>query len=243
MMITTGALQERVMGTHEMRTVPWNGVVMATGNNLIYRGDLPRRVIPIELDAERERPDQRTGFQHPELLRWVRQERPRLLVAALTILRAYFNAGCPAQGLTPYGRFEEWSDRVRGALVWAGEADPHDGQAKISVEDHPELEAYAALLETWTTCYPPRQNGQPQAVTLRQVVSEFDRRKQAGGLSPDWAAFHDAFTAFDPRFDGKRINTTAIGSALRHFTGRILNNKRLLRKASNRRRTKWWVQM
>jgi hypothetical protein len=78
---------------------------------------------------------------------------------------------------------------------------------------------------------------------LRQIVNEFDLRKQSGGLSPGWAVFHDALTAFDPRFDGKRINTTAIGHALRPFIGHILNGKRLLRKPGNRGRTEWWVRM
>ena len=41
--------------------------MFATGNNLSYRSDFVRRVVPIALDARMERPEERTGFRHPQL--------------------------------------------------------------------------------------------------------------------------------------------------------------------------------
>src|SRR5262249_48959668 len=75
------------------------------------KGDTARRVVPIDLESLLERPQDRKDFQHPMLLEWVRQEYPRLVSAALTVLRAYFVAGCPKQNVT-YGSFEAWSDLV-----------------------------------------------------------------------------------------------------------------------------------
>ncbi len=49
---------------------------------------------------------------------------PHLLVAALTILRAYQVAGCPDQRLPRWPGFERWSQVVRAAVVWCGLPDP-----------------------------------------------------------------------------------------------------------------------
>src|SRR5215813_1272359 len=99
-------------------------VWLASGNNMQFQGDVARRVVPIALDPKMERPEERTDFKHNPLLPWVEQERPRLTIAALTILKAYFTASCPAQDIAPLGSFEAWSNLVRQALIWADEADP-----------------------------------------------------------------------------------------------------------------------
>ena len=52
------------------------------------------------------------AFNIPDLKAWVLLHRPELLVAALTVLRAYFVAGRPGQGLSPFGSFEAWSDLI-----------------------------------------------------------------------------------------------------------------------------------
>ncbi len=48
-----------------------------------------------------------------------RTERPRLVRAALTLLRAWVVAGRPDMGLPLWGSFEEWSRVVPAALVFA----------------------------------------------------------------------------------------------------------------------------
>ena len=83
-----------------------------------------RRVVPIALDSTWDRPEERTGFVHAPLESWVHQERGRLVIAALTILAAYTEAGRPKQAIAQYGSFEDWSDLMRSALVWLGPSTP-----------------------------------------------------------------------------------------------------------------------
>ena len=111
--------QSRMTGDLPMRTI-WS----ATGNNMAFGSDVGRRVLPIRLQSPLETPENRSGFVHPDLLAWVGSQRPRLAVAALTILRAYFVAGCPTQPKGDWGSFESWTAKIRGAIVWAGGADP-----------------------------------------------------------------------------------------------------------------------
>ncbi|GAA4435818.1 hypothetical protein [Bremerella cremea] len=123
--ITSTVWSDRVLGQSRMTgDLPMQVVWSATGNNLAFGSDIGRRVLPIRLNSLLETPETRNGFQHPNLLEWIERNRPRLAVAALTILRAYFLAGTPQQNGGQWGSFESWSEIARGALVWAGAADP-----------------------------------------------------------------------------------------------------------------------
>ena len=86
----------------------------------------------MRLESPEENPEERTGSRHPDLLAWVRQERPRLTVAAMTILRGYCVAGRPDMGLTPWRSFEGWSDLVRQSIVWCGLPDPGETRQELA---------------------------------------------------------------------------------------------------------------
>jgi hypothetical protein len=200
-------------------------VFTATGNNLAYVGDMARRVVPIALDAVLERPEERSGFAHADLLAWVKQERPRLAMDALTLVKAYCDAGRPAQGLTPFGSFEPWSTLIRHALAWAGEADPCLGRKDIEEANNPEFEQLAVLLHAWHACYGSA------AVTLAKVAE--DCAKQMQHVGPEstanaWNELHAALGACDARFDGKTLRTPLLGIALRGWRGRVIAGKRFV---------------
>lgn len=124
--ITSTTWEDRVLGVSENVSIPLRTIWIATGNNLGFHRTLGRRVIPIDLDAKMEHPEDRTQFKIPELIRWTLANRPRLVGAALTILRAFHVAGRPRHGSPRMGSFEAWDDLVRGAVVWSmsAKADP-----------------------------------------------------------------------------------------------------------------------
>jgi len=93
---------------------------IATGNNIQLGGDMPRRCYWIRMDAKCSKPFQRTGFKHKRLKDYVLKHRGELLVALLTLTRAWFVAGRPEPNLTPVGSFEDWSVIVGGILQRAG---------------------------------------------------------------------------------------------------------------------------
>lgn len=126
----------------------------ATGNNVQVGADVSRRTIHVRLESTHEDPDVREGFHHPELRPWVYQERARLLVCALTILRAYCVAGRPVMKLRPYGSFEGWSGLVRQAVVWLGLDDPCDTRKELSSLSDLDRANREALLSAWNACYP-----------------------------------------------------------------------------------------
>ena len=150
-MLTQEVVQARVLGYSERRVLPSTALVLASGNNLTCVGDVSRRTVVCRLDAEVERPDTRAfDFDcHQEVL----DQRPHLVIAGLTILRAFIHAGQPVT-LTPMGSFDDWA-WVRGALVWLGCADPADGR-QSSVERDPRQAELFAVTQLWDRAFGSR---------------------------------------------------------------------------------------
>jgi hypothetical protein len=145
--ITQSEYQDRLLGETRTVRLPTNVLWTATGNNLAFRGDLAVRALVSRLDARVERPEERR-FRIQNLKRYILEHRRELVIAALTILRAYVVAGRPDQSLKPWGGFDEWSRTIRAPLVWLGMADPCDGRQHV-LEDDPDREQASALLSAW----------------------------------------------------------------------------------------------
>jgi hypothetical protein len=201
--LTEAAWEERILGESRTAIVPTNALFLASGNNLQINGDMHRRIIAARIDAG-ENPEVRT-FKRPKLLDWVRNNRARLVVAGLTVLRAYEVAGRPDQKIPEYGSFEEWSQRVRNALVWLGEADPCLTRARFKESD-PEREALGGVL---TALFPISDGAWKKC---KDVVSEID----TGPAIAD--ALNGAQIACNPK---------ALGIYLSRHNGRTVDGLRL----------------
>ncbi|MBV5269319.1 MAG: hypothetical protein JZU55_04595, partial [Afipia sp.] len=146
--LTQSSWQSRILGENRKVAVPTNALFLASGNNLTFKGDMTTRALLCRMDARIERPETRRF--NVDLKAAIPKRRPELVAAALTVLRAFVVAGRPGlDTLTPFGRFEEWSDLVRGALVWLGEPDPCKTRNFIAVDDpeRNDLEQLLAALQ------------------------------------------------------------------------------------------------
>lgn len=137
--------------------------------------------MPIDLAAKIEQPEDRTTFQHPSLLAYVRAQRQRLVVAALTVLRAFFVAGRPAHGGTRMGSFEAWDDLIRSAVIWAGlgdpasAEDPESGRGRVRAEADDDTEDLAGLLAALDRVF-ERGIGFTTATVLKRAEHDEDVR-------------------------------------------------------------------
>ena len=121
--LTAASWTARVLGQSKMVTVENRSVWIATGNNLTLATELRRRAVEIRLDAQRERPEERSDFRHPELRAWTREHRPALVHSALTLIQNWIALGQRTPSLRPLGGFENWSRIIGGILSAAGIAD------------------------------------------------------------------------------------------------------------------------
>src|SRR5262249_40599676 len=116
--------------------------------------DTARRTLHIRLESPLENPEDRADFLHGDLLSWVRSERPRLVAAALTILRAYVVAGKPDMKCKVWGSFEGWSRLVAHACVWVGLEDPQSTRAELESTSDSRKAALVSLMSGWARLAP-----------------------------------------------------------------------------------------
>ncbi|WP_176454639.1 bifunctional DNA primase/polymerase [Tardiphaga sp. OK246] len=126
--------QSRMLGFSRNATVATNVLMTASGNNLVFEGDMTRRALLCRMDAGIENPEGRSFDM--DLKQWVPANRVKLVAAGLTVLRAFVAAGRPGlDKLSPFGSFEDWSRLVRGAICWLNEPDPCLTRSHIAAED------------------------------------------------------------------------------------------------------------
>lgn len=124
--LTASTWQDRILGVSTMANFPNTITWLSLGNQVHVKGDITRRVYRIALRPTYDNPQDRdsSSFRHPgqsglDLASWTRANRRELMVAILTLVRAWFAAGSPrpARGIS-FGSFEVW-ERITGGIVEA----------------------------------------------------------------------------------------------------------------------------
>jgi putative DNA primase/helicase len=195
-------------------------LVGATGNNLAIAGDNMRRFVIARIIIDVERPELREFDFDP--VEEAKEHRPELVVAALTVVRAYLISGEP-QKLPPLGSFERWSRWVREALVWLGEADPVDTMERVRAADtaimkrRRLMEAWPFATETSVAAVIARAQ---ERVQTREVdpATGHEITADGGPADPD---LHAAVMAIAGEKDG-RINGERLGWWLRHNKDQVV---------------------
>lgn len=195
-----------------------NGVVLfATANNATITGDLFGRALHIRLESPLDHPEERQGFRHPDLLGWVRQERPRLLAAVLTIIRAWFVAGRPAQKMTSFGSFEAWSELIRGLCLWLGLPDPWAETRQGLRRADAGADLHAELLAGWMALDATRK-GLTCGEAKRILEADFKDANERGRQATH-SRMLDALGAAGLFEDGK-VNVQRLGKRLQKLQNR-----------------------
>jgi len=229
--LTATSWSDRILGQTAMAAgIPLYATWYATGNNVVLVGDTARRVVYIRLESPEENPEERGGFTHPDLLGWVRQERPRLIAAALTILAGYCAAGRPDLRLTPWGSYEAWSGLVRQAVAWTGMPDPAVTRAELASQSDREAVALRRLIAGWEEIA-PMGRGMTVAAVLRELATCHDQ----------YDALRDALFELAPPRDGKTLNPRSVGMKLHHLRRRVVGGKFLDRKDNRDNSAVWAV--
>jgi hypothetical protein len=215
--LTSETFRARMLGRTEMLSVPTSTLFLATGNHLQISGDLSTRALVCRIDPHLEKPEER-AFDD-DLRIWISRNRPRLVVAGLTVMRACLLADkAELPKLKPFGRFEQWSDLVRLPLVWLGQEDPC-GSLRVLEREDPLRAELLQMLQTWSDCF----GNEPK--TVRQIVEEVTSEMRQSDHSK---ALRDATEAISADRGGQ-INARRLSKWLSKNAGRICDGRQFQR--------------
>jgi hypothetical protein len=214
--LTEKIFKDRILGQTGTAAAPTTETFfLATGNNLVFLGDISTRVLLCKIDSEMEDPGER--IFKTDLRQFILENRGEIVKAGLTILKAYVHAGRPKQDIKQYGRFEEWSSLVRSSIVWMGLPDPYATRKEVENAD-PVRVSLGNLLQTWFDVF----DNQPMLV--KNVVKKI--------YKPSDNDNHEAIEALkdcliEIASDGKGgINELTLSNKLKNYKGRIENGLR-----------------
>jgi hypothetical protein len=222
--LTTPTYSDRLLGGNDVARLSTRCLVIANGNNVRPAADLARRVVTVELDPRVERPWERSFEFDP--LAIVQGDRGKWVMTALRVLQDFIKPGRSPE-LSPFGSFADWSQIVRGALVFHGLPDPVRAVSR-NVEDDDERELLGRLLQAWFDAF----GAEP--VTLRDALQEV-RGMAAGPREALRIAFEDV------ALRRGEIDAQALGNWLGARQGRIVQGKRLVRAGRTYKGVVWQV--
>lgn len=221
----------RPLGTSVMRKIESRATIFATGNNLRLVSDMARRTVVCSLDPEMERPELRKFDANP--FADALAHRGEFLAAALTIVRAYVAAGMPDK-LSALNSFEAWSDMVRSALVWLGQADPVETQERARAVD-PSINQLGAILSAL-------HGAVGTAHLLTKVIIETANVANASGIGHKNENLRDALLAIASD-NHNAINAQRLGTFLGRHEGRIVGGYRLERQMDGKTQQPKWASI
>jgi hypothetical protein len=150
--LTSKIWRDRQLGKNKMLDLPQEAVWIATGNNIQIGGDIARRTVRVRLDAACARPWMRTGFKHPDLLDWIKDNHGLIISRLLIISRAWVLAGKPP-GNVRLGSFSEWAKVISGILEFAGVKDFMGNASELYDDMDTDVQQWDAFLEEWAALH------------------------------------------------------------------------------------------
>jgi putative DNA primase/helicase len=157
------------------------------------------------------------------------------VVAGLTVLRAFFLAGCP-QTQTPLGSLEEWSRSVREALIWLGEPDPCRSIEGIRQED-PERVKVANVLREWHSVCGPGPIRVQELIDAALALTEWQAGQQPKPRNP---GLRDALVAVADNGIGK-LNKQAVANWIARQKNKIIDGYKVIEAGKLNGYPRWRV--
>ena len=118
-LLTSTEFSARRLGVNDTTPLPNNLILVASGNNIRASEEIAKRSVPVWLTPNRDDPENRTDFRHPDLPYYVAEQR-RDILSALISMVVRWRDGEKVMGPWPKGGFERWAEIVGGVLMANG---------------------------------------------------------------------------------------------------------------------------
>jgi hypothetical protein len=237
--LTSEEFSDRVLGATESATAPTNILFLISGNNLVLRGDLYRRVLTARIDAGVEQAKVHRRTFDVDAKTYCTTHRLELAAAALTLLRGYLASTSDAaqRGNRGLASFEKWDVFVRQTVIWLGNegfeelTDPTLAIENTQADDvdHQRLAAFLELTDLVM-----------QGAAWR--VAELIERVNAAPLaSEEWTALRQLLCEISAKDGGSNINPRILGGWVKDKLDARCNGLRIIKAGIKWNTTQWQV--
>lgn len=165
--LTSAKYEGRILGESRSVTVPSLSTFLATGNNVVMKGDLATRFLTCRIDAQLERPEGRKFNRN--LYQWMLDNREIALFHCYTVLSGgirMLKAGTPRPEISNK-RFPEWCELVLYPAMLAGLHPIEEAIERQRLQDE-DGSAIREFVEAWFDFYQQK----PIARSLRDLINE-----------------------------------------------------------------------
>lgn len=214
-----GRVNFRKLGSNDNRDVFFNTVLIANGNNILdgIQDETRRRALPCRMVPDCEKPEERSGFKHNPLSKYVADNRSKFLAAGLTVLRHGLQ-NMPAASET-WGSFEEFAQIIPPAIMAASGPNVLPNRDLVPTSGGEENEAFTDLLD----------------VLARKFVAGFFTKDIVRKAKDDT----ELSEALEAVFHGGVPNSVALGRTLRGRKDRLHNGVKIVEHGKTRGAVKW----
>lgn len=207
--LTADTWKDRLLGTNQVPEIPMKIIWFASANNIGFKGDFIRRALVSRLETSMEKPEERTGFKYPDLLKHTLENRATILRAALLILRAHRANGEPKL-VDPLGSFENWTHAIVDPVRWITGINPLGVRPDVKASDR-KHRMRMALIHGWKELEGGTIGGITVAAALAQLRLDTSGKK--------FPVLRDALAQMSDRAD--LPSARSIGS---HFSAMLDRN-------------------
>lgn len=153
-LITDRTWADRLLGKNTTATFPNDRVWTATGNNLRLGGDMRTRSVLVGLNPDMPKPEERTGFQIPNLEQWILNpaNQRKVLWHLLVLVTDWTRGGAPRTAGLTMRQFTPWAEAIGGFLAHHG-LKGFLGNVETVREIDDEEAAWVAFFAQWRTIH------------------------------------------------------------------------------------------
>lgn len=216
--LTAPLYVDRVLGQSTDQKIPNRSQILFTGNNIVFTGDMTRRVFICRIDPRQETPYAREFDVDP--FAFCVANRQEIVSAALTLIRFYLSAGVERPGKGRTASFELWDDMVRQTVIYldrtiaAGKLGDVLVKINESMAVDPTKDALFAMLENWNSLFGDRE------LLVNEILEE---PTEPLAENPD----RDAMLAAMTELYGRDLSPKRLGKGLREHVGVVIGGYRL----------------
>lgn len=232
-LLTTEEYSDRKLNHNINITFNNKLLVLITGNNIEFTGDMLRRVLKCRLDTQLQDPYTRHFFFIP--FQYIKNHRYKLVTAGLTIIKVYFESeyfqSNHYKNKGQLASFEDWDKLVRQPILWLSDTidsnkfqDPVDS-IKQSMKADPDTQVWSRILQ--------------ELEQINELKEKWLEAKEIFQMILNSSNHLMIIELLQDLLNTDEISHRNFGKALSFRKDKVVNNLRIIQKqSSNRNRYK-----